>query len=209
MQIFRVKTKNNEFDVECYSNFIRKKDIAVREDFFNEMCKNGCVNYGKKYSCPPFAPDFDSVIKENQGLYTILFKLNLNQIKSTEYNKIRIANSVLKSKIISLMRYLEDKFNTAFLGTGSCNLCKPCKLELNLPCKYPDKKRYSLEAVGIDCNKLSEKLFNFPLVWYNNKKAPEYSCVICGLICNEEETCSIEKELNKKVLTFIKDDNPC
>ncbi len=199
MQSYTIKTKNNNFNILVYSAFIKKKDIIVKKDFFNEMCRKGCVNYGKKYSCPPFAINLNSILKENNGLYIVLFRLNINQIKSTEYNKIRIANIVLKSRIIKLMRSLEDKFNTIFLSTGACGLCKPCKLKLNLPCKYPDKRRCSLEAVGIDCNFLCEKLFNFPLVWYKNKKAPEYACVLCGLICNEKEVENIQIELNKKL----------
>jgi len=199
MQLLEVKTKNNALKIEIYSRFIKKEEILIKKEIFNQMCEGGCINYGKKYSCPPFVLNFNSTIKENQGLYIILFKVDLNQIKSTEYNKIRIANVVLKSRILKLMRYLEDKFNTTFLSSGACNLCKPCKLKLDLPCKYPLKRRPSLEAVGIDCNNLCEKLFNIKLLWYKNKKAPEYSCVLCGLICYEKEIKNIEIELNKKL----------
>jgi predicted metal-binding protein len=202
MQLLKVKTKNNEFNIEYYHNFIRKKDIGIRKDFFNNMCKDGCINYGKKYSCPPLVPNINSLIHETRGLYVILFKSNPNQINSTEYNKVRIANGVMKSRIIKLMKSLETEFNTVFLSTGSCNLCKSCKLKLNLPCKYPDKRRYSLEAVGVDCNKLCEKLFRTKLLWYKNKKAPEYTCVLCGLVCNKNDKELIEKRLNELIKTF-------
>ena len=41
--------------------------------------------------------------------------------------------------------------------------------------------RYSLEALGVDCNDLSEKVFGIPLKWYEKGKAPEYTSVICAL----------------------------
>ncbi len=197
MQSFRIKTENNEFDIEYFYKFISKKNIGVKKDFFSDMCKEGCKNYGKKYSCPPLTPDFKILIGNKDGLYVVLFKTELNQVDSTEYNKIRIANVVMKSKIIKLMILLESKFNTIFLSTGSCNLCKPCQLKLNLPCKHPDKRRYCLESLGVDCNKLCKDLFDMNLLWYKNKKAPKYTCVICGLVCDKADADKIEKELNK------------
>jgi len=195
MSSFKVKTKENNLKINFFYDFINKKDVLVKKDCFSKMCLNGCKNYKKKYSCPPFVPDFKNLIKEHEGLFIVLFLCKLNPIKSTEYNKIRIANVVLKSRIIKLMRFLEEKFNTTFLSTGSCNLCKPCKLKLNLPCKHPKKRRYSLEAIGIDCNKISKDLFNIKLLWYKNKKAPRYTCVLCGLVCDKKNIKEIKKEV--------------
>jgi len=191
---FKIKTENNNIQINYYTGFIKKEDISLRKNLFEEMCKKGCVNYGKKYSCPPFAPKFEALTNNHQGLFIILFQCPLNQIDSTEYNKVRIANVVMKSRIDRLMRILEKEFNTLFLSTGSCRLCKPCKLKLNQPCAHPDKKRYSLESTGVDCNHLSESLFNISMLWYKNKKAPKYTCVICGLLCNERDIEWIRKK---------------
>lgn len=195
MNRFQVKTKNNSFQVEVYSKFISSSNIPLNKKKFNDMCKSGCVNYGKKYSCPPFVPEIKEIIKNSDGLFVVLFKCNLCQINSTEYNKVRIANAVMKSRTERLLRLIEKDLGVNFLGTGSCRLCKPCKLKLNLPCKYPDKRKYSLEALGVDCNKLSKSLFNIELKWYKIKKAPEYTCVICGLVCNKKQVREIEKFL--------------
>jgi predicted metal-binding protein len=201
MNSFKVKTENNNLKINYYFEFIKKQDIKQDKELFNKMCKKGCKNYNKKYSCPPFVPKLNILLKDNDGLYMVLFLCNLNQINSTEYNKVRIANVVMKSRIIKLMREVEQKFNTIFLSSGSCNLCKPCKLKLNLQCKHPDKRRYSLEAAGIDCHCISKRLFNIPLLWYKNKKAPRYTCVICGLICQKKQKQRIKTEIEK----FIKD----
>ena len=197
--ILKIKTPKNKFDVEIYSKFILKQEIKTDKKLFNEMCKQGCKNYNKKYSCPPFVPNLIELIKSKQGMYVVLFKCDLNQINSTEYNKMRIANVSMKSRSIKLMRILEQKFNTIFLSTGSCNLCKPCKLKLGKPCGHPDKRRYCLESTGVDCDKLCKDLFNVPMLWYKDKKAPKYTCVVCGLVCNLVEIKEIEKELNRLV----------
>jgi hypothetical protein len=48
--------------------------------------------------------------------------------------------------------------------------------------------RFSLESTGINVEKLTEKLFGIPLLWYDlkNHKAPEYTCVVAGLMCDQK-----------------------
>lgn len=194
---FEVKTPSNHVKVEVYSGFIDKKEIRTDRKLFSEMCKK-CRNYNKKYSCPPKSPDFN-LICSKEGLFIVLFKISLSQISSTEYNKVQIASSILKSRIDRLMRLLEEKLKTKYLTSGSCRLCKPCCLEKNLPCKHPEKMRFSLESTGIDCNFISEKLFKFPLLWFKNKKAPEYACALAGLISDKKDKETIESELIRTI----------
>jgi len=192
---FKVKTSLAEYSVEVFSEFILKEEVKVQRELFLKMCKEGCVNYGKKFSCPPCSRDFLSVVNGKEGIFVVMFLMNLTKIDSTEYNKVRIANSIMKSRADKLMRVLENKFNTKFLSTGSCRLCRTCQLKLKKPCKHPEKRRYSLESTGVDCDYLSTRLFNLPLLWFRNKKAPEYTCVLTGLACNASEVSSISQEL--------------
>ncbi|MFA5992780.1 MAG: DUF2284 domain-containing protein [Candidatus Pacearchaeota archaeon] len=196
MNSFKVNTAKNKFNINYVYDYISKDQVKTDKVLFAKMCKTGCVNYNKKYSCPPFSPDFSLLSKDSDGLFVVLFVVKLDQIKSTEYNKIRIANVVMKSKINRLMRDLETNFKTKFLSTGSCNLCKPCNCKLKLSCKHPDKKRYSLESVGIDCNNLSETLFNTQFLWYKEKNAPAYTSVICGLLCNKKDVVKLRSYLD-------------
>jgi predicted metal-binding protein len=184
---FIASTPQRKILIEVYSGFISKEDIVVDRQGFTELCKK-CKNYGKKYACPPKSPNFLDLCSKG-GLFIVMFKCNLEQIKNTsEFNKIRIANSVMKSRIDKLMRELEAKTALKFLSSGSCRLCKKCNLEKNLPCKYPGKMRFSLEATGINVDEMTENLFGIPLLWYNPQKhrAPEYTCVVAGLMCDRK-----------------------
>ena len=49
-----------------------------------------------------------------EGIFVLMFLIRLENINSAEYNKVRIANSVIKSRIDKLMRILEKEFNTNF-----------------------------------------------------------------------------------------------
>jgi predicted metal-binding protein len=97
----------------------------------------------------------------------------------------------MKSRIDKLMRELEIKSENKlkFLSSGSCRLCKKCNLEKKLPCKHPDKMRFSLESCGINVEKITEELFDTPLLWYDHltHKAPKYTCVVAGLMCDETD----------------------
>ena len=191
---FKVKTTRAEYSVEVDSEFILKEDVRVQRECFLKMCREGCVNYGKKFSCPPCSLEFSRVC-DKEGIYVVMFLMKLESVKSTEYNKVRIANSIMKSRLDKIMRTLESSFNTKFLSTGSCRLCRICQLKLKKSCKHPEKMRYSLESTGVDCHYLSTRLFDKPLLWFKNSKAPEYTCVLTGLVCNKSEVNSISQEL--------------
>ncbi len=180
-----IKTPKHILKTDVFYDFIDKNKIDVDKKLFEKMCKEGCPNYSKKYSCPPCSPEFFNYLKKQDKLFVVMMKIDLNQLNKfsyNEYHKMRIANAVLKPKIDKIFRKLEDKFpSSIMISTGACRLCKPCQLKLKKPCKHPDKRRYSFEALGVDCNKLAKKLFNLELLWYKNKKSPEYTTVICGL----------------------------
>jgi predicted metal-binding protein len=199
METFNVKTASNDYNVKVYSKFIKKEDVLVQKDLFCKMCKIGCKNYDNKFSCPPFSGNFIELVGNRDGIFVVLFLMDLSKIDSTQYNKLRIANSIMKSRMDKIMRIMESKFDTKFFSTGSCRLCRTCQLKLKKSCKHPDKMRYSLEATGVDCDDLSKKLFNLPLLWFNNGQAPKYTCVIAGLICDSLEVSSVEIELNKLI----------
>lgn len=178
------KTPRHKLKVDCYYTISDISNISVDKKLFLEMCKKGCRNFNTKYCCPPFSPDFHSFVKSKKLLF-LLLKLDLNQLLDYKpYHRLKVANAVIKSRAERIMRSLEPYSKTKFLSNGACRLCKPCKRKQKLPCKHPDKMRFSLEALGVDCNKLSQDLFNINLLWYKDKKAPDYTCVICALPLN-------------------------
>ncbi|VVB76380.1 Uncharacterised protein [Candidatus Tiddalikarchaeum anstoanum] len=200
---FDVKTPERIVRVGVFFKFVEKNDVKTNKTFFAKLCEK-CKNYNLKYSCPPKSPSFESLCK-HRGLVIVLFKCCLSNIDSTEFNKVRIANSVMKSRIEKLMKHLEGVFNSKYFGSGSCRLCKKCSLQENLPCRHPGLMHFSLEATGVDCNYLSSLLFNIPLLWYKDNKAPEYTCTISGLPCKLEDAEIVEKE----IAAFIQNLNSC
>jgi predicted metal-binding protein len=177
-----IATQQHKFRLECYYDFIGISSVKTNKALFLDMCKKGCRNFNNKYSCPPLSPEFSSYVKNNEFLLVVLLKIELSQMSGkNEYHKLRIGNAVIKPRLEKIMRMLEANLGSKFLSTGACRLCKPCQKKLGKPCKHPDKMRFSLESLGVDCNKLTEDLFKFHLLWYKDKKAPEYTAVVCAL----------------------------
>ncbi|MBW3015238.1 DUF2284 domain-containing protein [Candidatus Woesearchaeota archaeon] len=178
-----IKTPKHDLKVDAYVEFVKTSAVKLDKELFTKMCKEGCVNFDKKYCCPPLSPEFNKYV-DKPYLMLLLLKIDLGQLKGyKDYHRLRVGNVVIKSKAERMMRELEG--DSKFLSNGACRLCKPCRRKLKKPCKHPDKMRYSLESLGVDCNKLVKDVFGFPLQWYKDKKAPEYTCVVCGLPCDD------------------------
>lgn len=153
----------------------------------NDCCKSGCQNYGRKWSCPPFAPQYEDFVRNYKNIKVILLKAELSQFSyiKNDYLKIKAANTILKSRIDKTLRYFKN-LDTNYISTGSCRLCKKCKRKENLPCAHPELMSYSFESLGINVCKLTEELFDTELLWYSKYNLPLYTCVVAGLLSNNE-----------------------
>jgi len=188
MNSYKYKTKNNILSVNLLFDSISVSEVSF--DYFqsSKLCKSGCKNYNKKYSCPPNSPSFDLLIKRRTELSLLVVKIKTDGQKEN-YLTLKMLNSVARSIQNNFYNYIKETVNKKdidyyLLGNGSCRSCKKCSLQLNEKCKKPDKISYSLEATGIDVNKLIEHTFNFKLEWYKifNTSFPKYQCVVGGII---------------------------
>jgi len=183
---YAIATPRHQLHLECRAGLIKRDKIKTNKRLFSDLCKKGCpANFNKKYSCPPVSPDFKNYFPQNKQLLVLLLKIDLEQLANasyTSYHRLRIANAVLKSKIDKLMQALEQALGGRCLSSGACRLCRPCRKKLGQPCHHPDKLRFAPEALGVDCNQLTRDLFNLPLLWYKDKKAPPYTAVVSALL---------------------------
>lgn len=173
----------NLHGIICETSILHKFE---NKELFNNMCKGGCPNYKKKWSCPPYSPKFSSYSENYKYALIVLMSCDLEQFNyiKTEYMKVKASHSILKSRMDNLMRSLENDFDGLMISSGSCKLCKPCNCKQSLTCKKPNLKRYSMEALGLDVGTVSLDLFKHELLWYKNKKAPSYSSILSCLLLN-------------------------
>lgn len=150
------------------------------------LCETGCVNYGKKWSCPPYSLKITDIIAGNDydrvTLFTgYIFMDDMNYIKNS-YQKVKAANMILKSKCENYARTLEKMTGGYALLSGSCNLCKPCYKKKDLPCRKPDAKRYSLESTGVNAAQAALKFCGHELLWYKKGENLLYTSAVTAVL---------------------------
>jgi predicted metal-binding protein len=155
------------------------------QPLFLDLCNKGCANYGRKWSCPPYAPDYRSVSANRKRLFILYARIALAQFTYIKNDclKIKAANNILKSRADKFLRIMTVKYGQG-IPAGSCRLCKPCKCKIDMPCAHPDLMAYSFEAMGIDVGKMVNACFQKPLLWYKPDCLPSYTSVVCGLLTN-------------------------
>ncbi len=64
-------------------------------------------------------------------------------------------------------------------------LCKLCRKKLEEPCAHPTIRTFSFEALGINVSTMVKDIFDVNLLWYKRGSLPSYTCVVGGLLTNE------------------------
>lgn len=154
---------------------------------FDNLCKGGCPNYARKWSCPPFSPSFADAALKWENLYILFMHAELSQFSyiKNDYLKVKAANNVLKSRADRFIRKMAGLYGS-YISTGSCRLCKPCKCKTDMPCAHPDLMACSFEALGIDVGRMVCDCFQKQLLWYRRSHLPQYTSAVCGILTNEE-----------------------
>lgn len=167
-------------------------DTSVFTDYYESekieiACKEGCSNYGNKWSCPPYSKAFLDIEKKYSKAFLLCFSTEMNYYSDVKnmYLAVKAANVTLKTLIERCARSIEEYTNGYSLLSGSCRLCKPCQCKNKHPCKHPDKMRYSMEATGLNVQKVCFDFLKHRLLWYKNKKLPQYTSVVILILSNQ------------------------
>ncbi len=167
------------------------KDSIVFDPSVQTYCVNEkfrCPNYRRSWACPPVAPYLEKEIMSYEKFYLVYKKEFLPkdaEMKRQKYSSLRNWEKMregLKQEIINLAEELKVNNKTIkILWEGHCQICekegKSCTYPENIPCRYPNKLRYSMEAVGINVTATGKNL-ELDLEW-----PPKNYVIRFGLIC--------------------------
>ncbi|GAA0713835.1 hypothetical protein GCM10008904_28590 [Paraclostridium ghonii] len=144
-------------------------------DYFTGLCKDGCPYYDLSYTCPPNSPKFTEYTKNYEYSLVIVMYMNIDS-----HNSIETVHPYLRRVLSDLLIPLEKKFNGLLSDGGRCRYCNKCAYVENLPCRYPDKIRFSMEAMGIDLDKVCKDILNHSILWNENNE--NSYCTVLGSI---------------------------
>lgn len=171
--------------VEAYEKIIDVPSYIegyVNAEEFLECCK-ACENYDRKWSCPSF--DFDPVTdywKGYRSLKVVGKKMILGEEEKENWENLL---DEVKDDLTQELFMEEEKYpGSVSLSAGSCRICgaNNCSKAQNEPCRFPDKMRYSIEALGGNVGLTASKLLGIELQWIEEEKVPDYFVLIGGLL---------------------------
>ncbi len=200
-----------EIPVDVWTVTITKEQLmkAYAPLEVNGYCK-GCSSYGRNYSCP----DFDFTTESYMNDYThvtlimtyiegkfieknwdFLGILSYDSIVKARYNNGKRSNVIsdfsmylfndVKDQMDEILLEAESDFtNTLSLPPGNCTRCLVCMKEEGLPCEYPEKCRYSLEALGFLVSDIYRDWFDEALTW-SEGSLPEAFHTCSGILSLE------------------------
>ena len=170
------------------------KDLIkfMNRDYFLKLCKNGCSNYNKNWSCPPNSPKFDEFSADNTN--SLLVEVTSEVRDKEDYMEAYIEN---RSTLEALLSKMQIDFECLKTSCGTCNICKRCALLDNKNCYHPEEMRYSMEAMGMDLAKLSEEIFDHKLTWNSENKKSNICTSIGSILFNgtflEDDFCDLAR----------------
>jgi predicted metal-binding protein len=153
------------------------REINLKDIIFDPKVQTYCVSsnykcpsYGHSWACPPEAPYLEEEVSKFKAFYLVYCEIDLvNQVKKEKVKNPNLSESQIRTKLLgsSLLRdkmreeikFLLNKEQNEnkeklILGSGYCRACfnkkdGGCTYDSGKPCRYPNKKRYSMEAAGI------------------------------------------------------------
>ena len=150
-----------------------KAVLLSMEELSNETTRGICQTsecYGKRYSCPPFAPSISYFKKNYTNVLALLISTERKGIENWYF---------LSDLLHNYGRRIEGCLEGISFTAGKCRLCEICEVELDKPCSKPEEMRYSFTGVGLDAGKLS-KILHYEL-WDE-----AHTSAVAGCLTNKE-----------------------
>ena len=157
-----------------------KKYVNVEE--FLDKCKE-CHNYNKIWTCPGFDFDPMDIWNKYDNLFVLAVKFTLEDLDTQEEANERMLE--IKDEISQELFEMEKSKNGSIsLSAGCCTQCGNgnCTREQGKECRYPEKMRYSIEALGGNVGMTIRDLMGIELLWCEQGKLPEYYVLVGGLL---------------------------
>lgn len=154
---------------------------------------------GSNGGCPGFAPRFD-MIKERSADTMYVINVVFDMVWSLKYatpnglhygyvlQQLAYADRLTDRYVRRMLMHIRHGGIGYVIGLGNCPGCRAndCAVRHGGRCSYPEKRIYSMEATGVDCDELHAMLYNEWLPWYygGTNMMPQYMIRYCGVLSN-------------------------
>lgn len=159
-----------------------------RPEQFAGACE-ACPDYGRVWSCPPGIQSAKEIFAPFSRVHIIGMKVvyraetraaattaeKTERLRAATYGK---AKRILLESLLELEKAIPGSWS---LAAGRCELCDRCCRIDGLPCRMPERMRYSFTGVGFDLMRIAREVLELELLW-NPGGLPEYNVAIAALL---------------------------
>lgn len=150
--------------------------ISLKQEV-RDMCKNGCQQYARRWSCPPGCGSLNE-LREMICHYKkgILVQTVTELEDEFDWDGMIKAQNRHQEHFHLFLEKLRA-FNPEFLplGTGCCMICKTCSYP-DAPCRFPQKRISSMEACGMVASEVCRQ--NHLKYYYGPNTIAYVACVL-------------------------------
>ena len=180
---FTVEVK--EFSDESGSTFFYEQyETEVPLSYFDhdpgyKSACDACDNFGTNLACPPFSPYLLDYIGTRSYAKVICIRMPKEYFNFADENVyrecFRTAKGILEENLLALR-----EAGHLIAGAGYCKACEKCVAAdgVEKECRYPDKKIYSLESLGVNLTGLMRTCFDIKLEWCADDQSIDFICSI-------------------------------
>ncbi|MEN6350039.1 MAG: DUF2284 domain-containing protein [Syntrophomonas sp.] len=187
-------------------NLFNLKADYLPYDYENTLkaCQTGCNSYEHNGGCPPYSPDYRTLSAPYAYALILYYKLYIRDLpeKPTtgyEYMHWTFTESFMPRLLLNTLISLAKRLSGYILSSGHCIGCKKCNFQkAEKICLKPDKRSYSLEAVGVNIVELMEKYSDSPIIWLEQgkeKSIPDYQLRVGAILHNNRLTSGEQEAL--------------
>lgn len=138
--------------------FVCSAAIPFSADVRRACEVNLCGRYGKSWTCPPGAGEWEALRDAYRQYPNALVYSTCHPIEdSFDFEGMEDGRQAHDAQDEALLDLLGESASVVLLGAGSCTLCESCTYP-HAPCRQPQRARRSMEACGIDVVALSRAL---------------------------------------------------
>ena len=156
---------------------------------FLDSCKQ-CPDYGRVWSCPPGVPEAGDYLGAYRMAHIIGVKViyddgerarALRSPKEAETVRQETYGVVKKALLEALLAFERVSPGAVTVAAGRCEQCEVCTRLQDLPCRRPERMRYSFSAFGFDLTALAKEQLGMDLLWAG-EGLPEYNVAIAAFL---------------------------
>lgn len=177
MRTFQYTVRILEHEVPA-AEYLR---TCVDVEKFQGFCK-ACENYGHNWSCPPYDEDVMAVWQGCSAL-RLYARMLVPDAPGQDAQAAIEAIYAEKQKLLDELRERERAVpGSRGLAAGRCMICPRCARADGAPCRFPERMRPPLEALGADVMQTAARWLGHPVLWIKDGVVPEYLLQVGALL---------------------------